>query len=468
MTHDPIFIQNIAFSLPQKVCFSQLSTQIPYGARIGVIGRNGSGKSILLKMLHGVREPSDGKIHIPDDVIFGYVPQVIEDFDALSGGQRLNKSLTQALSCNPNILLLDEPTNHLDRHNRKSLLRMLQKFPGTLIVVTHDVELLRTCIDTLWHIDEGKVHIFSGNYDDYAREVAVKRVSLEEEYASLDRQKKDAHQSLMKEQSRAKNSRLRGEKLIEQRKWPTVVSAAKVRRATETSGVKKRMVSHTKQDLNDRLSELRLPEMIKPKFALSASRSGSQILVSIQDAACGYEKPILQNISLSVGCQERIAISGDNGSGKSTLIKAILDDPLVMKSGHWFAPKPSDIGYLDQDYGALDPQKTVLETICELAPTWCHGDIRRHLNDFLFRKNEEINVKAHTLSGGEKVRLTLAKIAAKTPKLLILDEVTNNLDLETREHVIQVLKHYPGAMIVISHDEDFLKAIGVTDFYHCE
>ena len=145
------------------------------------------------------------------------------------------------------------------------------------------------------------------------------------------------------------------------------------------------------------------------------------------------------------------------------MIKAILDNESVIKSGNWHTPKVSDIGYLDQHYGTLSAEKTVLETIAELVPTWTHIEVRRHLNDFLFRKNEEVNALVRTLSGGEKARLSLAQIAAKTPKLLILDEITNNLDLETKEHVTQVLKAYPGAMIVISHEADFLEEIGINE-----
>lgn len=113
----------------------------------------------------------------------------------------------------------------------------------------------------------------------------------------------------------------------------------------------------------------------------------------------------------------------------------------------------------------LSPDKTVLETIADLVPSCSHLELRRHLNDFLFRKNEEVNSIVAKLSGGEKARLTLAQIGAHTPKLLILDEITNNLDLETRGHVTEVLKNYPGAMLVISHDADFLKAIGIDDYY---
>jgi ATPase subunit of ABC transporter with duplicated ATPase domains len=465
MSHKPISCHNLGLSFPQKVCFEGLTTQIYYASRIALMGQNGSGKTTLLKILQGLVEPSEGDLVLPDDVRFGYAPQIVGEFDLLSGAQRFHRALTHALSLNPDVLLLDEPTNHLDVRNRHSLIRMLQDYPGTLIIVSHDVELLRNSVHTLWHIQDGHVHIFSGNYDDYVREIAVKRTSIEEEYARLNRQKKDTHRALMKEQTRARNSRLRGEKHIEQRKWPTVVSATNARRAIITSGLKKSAISHTKQDIIDRLSDLRLPEIIKPKFSLTASDNGLKTLVSIQKGSIGYKEPILENITLPLVSQERMGIRGDNGSGKTTLIRAILRDQSALKSGQWLVPNQADIGYLDQHYGTLDPHKTVLETIEDLAPTWTHADVRSQLNDFLFRKNEEVNALVSSLSGGERARLTLAQISAKTPKLLVLDEITNNLDLETREHVIQVLKDYHGAMIVISHDEDFLKAILIDRFF---
>ena len=162
---------------------------------------------------------------------------------------------------------------------------------------------------------------------------------------------------------------------------------------------------------------------------------------------------------------EKIVIKGENASGKSTLIKAILQDPNVRISGTWHIPKIQDIGYLDQHYKTLIHDKTVLESIEEVVSGWSEQDICRHLNDFLFRHKTEVNALVSSLSGGEKARLSLAKIAACTPKLLILDEITNNIDLETKEHIIQVLNEYSGAMIVISHDEGFLKKINLTTVY---
>lgn len=467
MMHKPIQLKSVSFSLPYKICFEDFTTTIAYGSRIAIIGRNGSGKSTLLSIIQGLIAPTDGMITIPEDIFLGGVPQIIEDYDSLSGGQRFNKALTQVLAQDLNLLLLDEPTNHLDASNRKSLMRMLRTFPGTLIIASHDVELLQQCVDIIWHIDNGQIHIFSGSYDDYIRETEIKRSSIEEEVSQLNRQKKDTHRDLMKEQSRAAGSRTKGEKSIKQRKWPTIVSSAKALRAEETSGRKRASINKMKQALSDKLSELRLPEIIKPKFSLRAENLGGRMLVSICGGSMFYRgectnKPVLRDIHFSLMTGDRVAIQGDNGSGKSTLIKGILGKHDVKTTGTWHLPNRSDIGYLDQHYGTLSPEKTVLETIQDLVPKWPHGEVRRHLNDFLFRKNEEVEALVATLSGGEKARLSLAQISAKTPKLLILDEITNNLDLETRDHVIQVLKEYPGALIVISHDRDFLSKLNIT------
>ena len=165
--------------------------------------------------------------------------------------------MTHALSLDPNVLLLDEPTNHLDRQNRTSLMRLLKSYSGTLIVVSHDTELLRYCMDTLWHVDNGQIQVFSGNYDDYICAVHSLRASIEKELIRLERQKKDMHHALMKEQKRAAKSKTQGEKNIHQKKWPTVVSAAKASRAEETSGRKKSVIDNKKQRLNEELAKLR-------------------------------------------------------------------------------------------------------------------------------------------------------------------------------------------------------------------
>ncbi|KTC90584.1 Uncharacterized ABC transporter ATP-binding protein YheS [Fluoribacter dumoffii] len=464
--HKPIRFQNLAVSFPHKTCFMDFSGQILPSSRIGIIGRNGTGKTTLLQLFAKLLEPTEGEIFFPQGLETGFVPQTIEEFNSLSGGQRFQKLLTRALASDPDLLMLDEPSNHLDSTRRISLMKMLADYKGTLIIVTHDSELLQASVDTIWHIEQGKIHVFTGCYNDYLKEISIKRHALESEISELARQKKEAHADLMREQARARSSRTQGEKHILQRKWPTIVSQSKARKAQETSGHKKNAIKHKKEELTRRLSELYLPEEIHPKFAVHGFDT-TQTLVTISEGTVGYDEnsPILHELSLSIKGQDRVAISGNNGSGKSTLLRAILNSPSVIKTGNWTVPLAKEIGYLDQHYTTLPPDKTVWEVISFLLTNKTYTEIRKHLNDFLFRKNEEVNALVSTLSGGEKARLSLAQIAAITPKILILDEVTNNLDRETRAHVIQVLRVYPGAMIVVSHDADFLCALDLTVRY---
>jgi ATPase subunit of ABC transporter with duplicated ATPase domains len=465
--HKPILFKGLSLCLPHKTCFENFNANINYGSRIAIIGRNGSGKSTLLKMMQGLVDATAGDVHIPADVVFGYVPQVVEDFNQLSGGQRLNAAVTQALSLKPNVLLLDEPTNHLDRHNRQSLMRLLRNFDGTLIVVSHDTELLRHCIDTLWHIDNGQVQVFSGNYDDYMAETHSKRQQTELAIHRLDRQKKDTHKDLMKEQSRAAKSKSQGEKKVANKKFDKYTANAKASQGQATASNRKNALTDKHQKLAEQAASLRLPEILVPKFSITPSDVRSRMLVQINQGSVGYynQPTLINDINFNLHSTSRVAIDGANGSGKSTFIKAILGDKTIIKNGDWQLCGVTDIGYLDQHYSTLQPNLSVLETIAGLVPHWPHAEVRRHLNDFLFRKNEEVNAKVAQLSGGEKARLSLAQIAAKTPKLLILDEITNNLDLETRQHMIDVLSNYPAALIIISHDIDFLNAINISHNY---
>jgi ATPase subunit of ABC transporter with duplicated ATPase domains len=224
--HNPIHIKDFNLSFPHKTCFENFSTQIAFGDRIGIIGRNGSGKSSLLKM---VAEKFT-------DISMACVPQIVSDIDSLSGGERFNKALSQALSKNPSVLLLDEPTNHLDRHNRQSLMRMLDGYCGTLIVATHDKELLRRCVDILWHIDDGKITTFRGNYDDYLSETRLKHQSISNQIESLEREKKAAHQRLMKEQEHVKKSVASGKKKIATGRWMKSVGDLKGMKAEKSQG----------------------------------------------------------------------------------------------------------------------------------------------------------------------------------------------------------------------------------------
>ena len=463
MKHKPIIISDLTFELPHRLCFKDFSTQILPGDRIAIIGRNGSGKSSLLKMIMGEIEPNSGKILNNDDIAIGYVPQTVLDHADLSGGERFNESFTEAISLNPDLLILDEPTNHLDQKTRYSLIRMLNNYQGSLIFASHDTNLINQCATKLWHIDNGKIFVFSGNYDDYIRECTIQIQSCERKLNELRKEKKKLKEEKIKELKKSaqqgKHSPKDNEKLVFNNK----VSRAQATADARISTIKKQIDS-----VSSSLNEQRLPEVLMPSFILeNAKTSLTRSVMSISQGECGYAKgkPLLSKISFSMFGTDKISISGNNGSGKTTIVRAIMQDPSVIKNGQWQLPRPSEIGYIDQHYGNLDPEKTVEDTICERNRTITRNDVRKHLNSFLFRKNEEVFEKVKNLSGGEKARLSLAQIAVNPPKLLILDEITNNVDIETKQYIVDVLSQYPGAFIVISHEPDFLQRLPLTGKY---
>lgn len=461
-----VFLNHISLYSLNKTCFEDFSAQIQTGNRIAIIGNNGTGKSSLLKIIKGDLPASEGEIQ-NKNVSFGYVPQLIYEYENLSGGEKFNRALSAAFSNHPDILLLDEPTNHLDLKNRRSLIKMLNLYKDTLMVVSHDTELLRNSIDILWHIDNGKVNIFNGEYDDYCQTIMQAHQNIENELEFLAKEKKENHKALMKEQQRTKKSKERGRKFVERKKWLPALGDLNQSYAQKTTGKNRESISNKRKILNEQLSSLRLPETIKLSFSLTAKDIGLKTIVSISGGQTGYgHKIISKDINLSIVGNEHLAITGGNGSGKTTLFRAVLNNyPQIKKMGVWDMPRFEDISYLDQCYSSLDDTKTVLETLTDLSPEKTHAEIRDFLNDFLFRENEEVNKQVSILSGGEKTRLSLAKIALQTPRLLLIDEITNNIDLGTKEHVTQVLKEYPGAMMIVSHDSAFLEDIGITYYY---
>ncbi len=468
MSHKPIIIKNLSYILPHKICFADFSAHIGGGDKIAIIGKNGSGKSSLLKIIQGLLEPSDGTVIRSNDVEFGYLPQALDNLKALSGAERINKRLSEIIAKQPNFLCLDEPTNHLDRSNKKSLMQMLNKFRGTTLIVTHDVELITRCLDTVWHIDNYTIRTFTGDYEHYVSELSLKRGQIEKEIHQLNLQKKQLHESLMKQQVKSSKSKAAGQKKLNNKKWMKSTADLKAMGAQKSQGRITKNIENKKTDLTKQLCETRLPEKITPKFYINPQILKTQHVVSIRNGGISYpnHENILNHINLEVSSTDRVAVLGNNGSGKTTLLNAILTNhkDLVL-SGTWDISKPENIGYLDQNYTSLNLDASPLEAIQSLTPHWSHDEVRKHLNNFLFKKNEEVNANISTLSGGEKARLSLAKIGAKTPNLLILDEVTNNLDIETRAHVIDVLLEYPSAIIIVSHDELFLKSIKLTHIY---
>lgn len=463
-----IELHEVGLSFGQKTCFSGVNARIEWGQRIAIVGDNGNGKSSLLRLLHGSLKPSEGDIQFNADLRIGYVAQVLDGDSPLSGGQRVNQALSQALANDPDLLLLDEPTNHLDVDNRRSLARMLQHFYGTLVLVTHDLTLMNQTCDILWHIGQGQLEQFNGTYTDYLAEQALQREALEKQVSTMKRAREDAHQALMQEQERAAGARKRGLKAIQNSKWATIKSPTKLARGNTTAGRKQAQILEQQRELSEQLSELRTVPVIVPRFHLPAASPTRRTLVQVSDGSIGYgDTPLLEGIDLHLAQGERLALVGPNGSGKSTLARAIMGDELIWRHGQWLTPPADQVGYVDQHYATLPAEATVLEALAQIVPQWTVEQQRSHLADFLFRQGSTVQSRVAELSGGEKARLSLACIAAQPPQLLNLDELTNNLDMRMRQHVIEVLQEYPNALLVISHDEDFLAQLGVQHSYDC-
>lgn len=459
-----ITINELSLQFGAKELITDFSQSVYRGERIAIIGRNGSGKSTLLKLL--AQEIQDNAVQPQNNFQFAYVPQLSDNNDTQSGGERFNTNLSQALANYPDLLLLDEPSNHLDQHNRKSLIKLLQHFSGSLIIVSHDLELLNNCVDTLWHINHGKVTVFNGKYSDYLHEQQLKQQNLLAQVADLKQQQRTSHQSLMQEQQRAKNSRQQGEKSIVNRKWPTITSQAKARRAEMTAGQKQRQMREQRENIGTQLADIFVHEEIIPQFNLPHQPTKRSI-IQLNQVSIAYEqdKPLLQNVNLQINGNDKVVLLGANGSGKSSLFKALLQDRSLISVGEIIAPEPSKIGYLDQHYANLAPELSAVEIITNIAPQWTTAEIRNHLNSFLLRKNEEVLIPCKYLSGGELVRLSLATIAANPPALLLLDEISNNLDIETKQHVLTILNNYPGAYLLICHEEEFVAQLNLDYVY---
>lgn len=451
MHHAPIRITNLSLSFGEKTCFTDFDYTLYSGKKIAIVGDNGAGKSSLLQHILILCQETD--------ISVGYVPQIIDDLTMLSGGQRFNKKLSLVLAESPSVLLLDEPTNHLDKHNRQSLIRLLKHHVATQIIVSHDVELLNHHVDTVWHIVEGQIRVFHGKYADYLEQLQQEKNHFSSQLAQLKRAQKAQHEALMKEQERRKKKKAHGEKKYDKDK---IALRSAQGRGERTANKNNAYLNQIKSYISEQKNQLWQPEEVHYTFDFISGmdkKSG----IHIQDGSCGYVTPLLHHINLHIAGGNRVALEGPNGSGKSLLVKAILNDPIIQKSGDWKAPLSSDIAYLDQHYSLLPQDKTVLEYLEQLYTSFTHVEWRHFLNQFLFRKNDEVNRSIRFLSGGEKARLSLAAIALQRPKLLILDEVTNNIDLTAKKHITQILKTYTGTLITISHEIDFLHAIEVNE-----
>lgn len=514
---------HLSFSWPDDTAvFTDLSFTLGAG-RTGLVAANGAGKSTLLRLLAGELRPTTGSV--TTDGVVGYLPQTLpliddrsvaevlgvaevldalnalaagdpsarnfmvigDDWDveertraqldrlglghigldrslrSLSGGEVVRLGLARALLRRPDVLLLDEPTNNLDADARQGLYDALEEFGGCLLVVSHD----RVLLDRMYRIAElhgGQVSFYGGNFTAYRDAVTDAQRAAQDAVRSAEQfLRREKHQ---RQQARERADRRAGTaaRTLKDAGLPKIVAGARKRRAQESAGRADDVHAGRVADARSRLEDaeravrdddalvLELPGTLVPSGRMMLQLNGIRVVRN------GCE--VLGGVDLTVRGPERIALTGPNGSGKTTLLRTVLGE--VEPDAGSVEVSGGRVAYLSQRLDLLDEHRSVAENLAAFAPGMTVTRRRHLLAQFLFR-GDAAELPVRVLSGGERLRATLACVlfAEPAPQLLLLDEPTNNLDLVSVGQLESALAAYQGAFIVVSHDASFLDAIGV-------
>ncbi|AOH83957.1 glycosyl transferase family 1 [Sphingomonas panacis] len=344
--------------------------------------------------------------------------------DSYSGGWKMRVALAALLFSEPDLLLLDEPSNHLDLEATLWLENFLKSYPNMMVVISHERDLLNNVVDTILHVEGGRVAMYSGNYDSFERQRAERAAQLAAAKASQDAQRAKLQDYIAKNSARA--------------------STAKQAQSRQKMLAKMQPIASMAEDPT--LSfEFPSPDELKPP------------LITLDLATVGYgETPILQRLNLRIDPNDRLALLGRNGNGKTTLAR-LLAAQLAPMHGEMNASGKMRVGYFTQyQVEELDGDDTPLETMIRVMPGKTPASVRAQLGRFGFQGDKAVT-KVGKLSGGERARLALALITRDAPHMLILDEPTNHLDVDAREALVQALNAYDGAVILVSHDRHMVE-----------
>jgi ATP-binding cassette subfamily F protein 3 len=487
-------IENVIYRIAGREILAGASARLPAGRRIGLVGRNGTGKTTLLKLILGELHLDGGDITKPANARIGTVAQEapgtsqtlletvleaepermtllaqsetetdphmlgdiharLEAIDAysaparaasilaglgfsaaeqqrpcaeFSGGWRMRVALASILFAAPDLLLLDEPTNYLDLEGVLWLEDYLKRYRGSVLIVSHDRDLLNTVAEFILHLEHGKLTLYTGGYDTFVATRAAKR--------ALDT-------AFVKKQEAARKHM---QAFVDRFRY----KASKARQAQSRIKMLAKMQS-VEIPLDEHVTPIRLP---KPEET-------NPPLLSLDRVSVGYEpgKPILSNISLRFDPDDRIALLGKNGNGKSTLAK-LLAGKLAAQSGDMVRSRKLVPGYFAQhQLEELDGAMTPIQTLAKLRPKLTEQEVRNRLGGFGFSADKARTLVGN-LSGGERARLMLALTTLDKPNLLLLDEPTNHLDIDAREQLLSALNDFEGAVVLISHDRRLIEA----------
>ena len=525
-----VVLVDLSFNWPNgRPVLRELSASFGPG-RTGLTGVNGSGKSTLLRLIAGELHPAAGSVTVSGDV--GYLPQnltldagasvasllgiaavldaiasieggdvseaafeaVGDDWDVadralgwlsrlglshvglddpvgrLSGGETIMTALAALFLRRPEVILLDEPTNNLDLDARRRLRFAVESWPGVMLIVSHDRELLGL-VDQIADLSDGVLRMYGGNLAAYEAQreaeqaAALRAVSVAE--ADVRREKRDLVSSETKQARRDRQ----GRQVQASGSLPRIVSYARKRAAQETAGRSREMHQERLAAAQSRLAEaeeaVRDDDTIRIPLPDTAVPPGRTVLsVTGLDGEWHPVRPSAESPgaealgSLVVRGPERLALTGPNGAGKTTLLRALAGETALPGVT---VRRLGAVGYLPQRLDVLDDALTVAENVAAAAPAASVNEVRAGLARFLFR-GSRAGEAAGTLSGGERFRAVLASLllAQPPPQLLLLDEPTNNLDMASVRQLTQALSCYEGALAVASHDVPFLRSVGIT------
>ena len=348
-----------------------------------------------------------------------------KNVDTLSGGQKTRVALGKLLLTKPDILLLDEPTNHLDMNSISWLENYLLNYDGAVLIVSHDRYFLNRVVSKVVEIEHGNIMMFQGNYSDFAAKKKIIREAKIKEY--LNQQQEIKHQEAVIEKLRSFNR----EKSIKRAE------------SREKMLEKMELVDKPIEDKNDL------------HFTLEPSCVSGNDVLSVENLSKSFGSQVLfKNISFEIKRGEHIAIIGDNGTGKTTLLK-ILNEVVAADAGLFRLGSKVQIGYYDQEHHILHMDKTIFDEISDAYPSLTNTQIRNTLAAFLFTGDDVYKLIAD-LSGGERGRVSLAKLMLSEANFLILDEPTNHLDIASKEILEKALNEYTGTVLYVSHDRYFI------------
>lgn len=513
-----VALSDLGWSTPDgRPVFSGLSLSFGPG-RTALVGRNGSGKSTLLQLIAGDISPASGSVArrgrvamlrqqlepAPGALVadmfgarealtllrlaeagtatveqlalcdwmlesriggacarLGLTLPLDTPLSQLSGGQRTRAAIAALLADAPDILLLDEPSNHLDAEGRMAVAELLQGWRGVAIIASHDRALLES-VDRIIDLSNGIARTYGGGWGAWkaqkAEEEAAAEQRLDDAGKALSQAKRMAARNAEKQARRDGAGHRKGQK----GDMPAISAGLRKRQAEATSGQMARVADDRINAAGEALSAARERiETVDPLTVAmpSTGLSPGRRVLELEAVSAGYSADVLQGLSLTISGPERVAVTGRNGSGKSTLL-ALVAGKLAPSAGTARVQVPCAL--LDQDVSLLNPAFSICDNFQQLNPGIGENELRAALARFMFRADAALR-PAGSLSGGERLRAGLACVlGVKPPPLLLLDEPSNHLDLESMEAVEQGLLRYDGALLVVSHDEAFLQAIGIS------